>query len=230
VIAALTTTGLAATHATSVASGLSVSPEHLLHALGPWALAGIAVMIFIESGVLFPFLPGDSLILTAVLLRAPLGLSPWAIAVVALLAAVAGDQTGYWLGHRFGRRFFTDDARVLTTARLAEAERFFDRYGPVSLVLARFVPIVRTYVPLVAGTARLRYRRFLVWNVTGALLWVVGLTFVALLLGGIPFVAKNIDLLAIVVVVVSVLPLVATGLRRRGQNQDRELVDADRSA
>ncbi|MBN9326212.1 DedA family protein [Cellulomonas sp. 73-145] len=187
-------------------------------------------MIFIESGVLFPFLPGDSLILTAVLLRAPLGLSPWAIAVVALLAAVAGDQTGYWLGHRFGRRFFTDDARVLTTARLAEAERFFDRYGPVSLVLARFVPIVRTYVPLVAGTARLRYRRFLVWNVTGALLWVVGLTFVALLLGGIPFVAKNIDLLAIVVVVVSVLPLVATGLRRRGQNQDRELVDADRSA
>ncbi|BDO42120.1 DedA family protein [Cellulomonas sp. NTE-D12] len=215
---------------TGLTTGLSISPEPLLHTLGPWALVGIAVMIFIESGVLFPFLPGDSLILTAVLLRAQLGLSPWAIAGVALAAAVVGDQTGYGLGHRFGRRFFRDDARVLTTARLAEAERFFDRYGPVSLVLARFVPIVRTYVPLVAGTARLRYRRFVVWNVTGALLWVVGLTLVALLLGGIPFVAKNIDLLAIVVVVVSVLPLVATGLRRRGQNQDRELVDADREA
>ncbi|WP_348773390.1 DedA family protein [Cellulomonas sp. NTE-D12] len=222
--------GMSGGVSTGLTTGLSISPEPLLHALGPWALVGIAVMIFIESGVLFPFLPGDSLILTAVLLRAQLGLSPWAIAGVALAAAVAGDQTGYWLGHRFGRRFFRDDARVLTTARLAEAEQFFDRYGPVSLVLARFVPIVRTYVPLVAGTARLRYRRFVVWNVAGALLWVVGLTLVALLLGGIPFVAKNIDLLAIVVVVVSVLPLVATGLRRRGQNQDRELVDTDRDA
>ncbi|WP_263731335.1 DedA family protein [Cellulomonas sp. SG140] len=200
---------------TELATSVSVSPASLLHALGPWALAGIAVMIFIESGVLFPFLPGDSLILTAVLLRGQLGLSPVWIAVVAFLAAVAGDQTGFWLGHRFGRRFFHDDARVLTTARLAEAERFFDRYGPVSLVLARFVPIVRTFVPLVAGTARLRYRRFVVWNVTGALLWVVGLTVVALALGRLPFVAHNIDLLAVVVVVVSVIPIVVTALRRR---------------
>ena len=182
-------------------------------------------MVFIESGVLFPFLPGDSLILTAVLLRGQLGLSPLAIAGVAFAAAVAGDQTGYWLGHRYGRRFFKDDARVLTTARLGEAERFFDRYGPVSLVLARFVPIVRTYVPVVAGTARLRYRRFVVWNVTGALLWVAGLTLVAILLGGIPFVAHNIDLLAIVVVVVSVVPIVTAALRRRSADVD---VDRER--
>ena len=215
---------------TALSTAIPLSAGPLLHSLGPWALAGIAVMVFIESGVLFPFLPGDSLILTAVLLHVQLNLSPLAIAGVAFVAAVAGDQAGYWLGHRFGRRFFRDDARVLTTARLREAEVFFDRYGPASLVLGRFVPFVRTYVPLVAGAARLRYRRFVVWNVTGALLWVAGLTFVALLLGGIPFVAKNIDMLAVVVVVVSVLPLVATGLRRRGQNQVRELVDADRDA
>ena len=216
----------------ALATGLSVSPGPLLQSLGPWALAGIAVMIFIESGVLFPFLPGDSLILTAVLLRAQLGLSPWAIAAVALVAAIAGDQVGYLLGRRYGRRFFTDDARVLTTARLTQAETFFERWGGVSLVLARFVPIVRTYVPLVAGTARFRYRRFLVWNVSGALAWVVSLTVVAVLLGGIPFVAKNIDALAILVVVVSVLPLVATGLRRRSENRTRELepVEADRQA
>ncbi|MBN9160692.1 MAG: DedA family protein, partial [Myxococcales bacterium] len=161
---------------TALSTAIPLSAGPLLHALGPWALAGIAVMIFIESGVLFPFLPGDSLILTAVLLHVQLNLSPVAIAGVAFVAAVAGDQAGYWLGHRFGRRFFRDDARVLTTARLREAERFFDRYGALSLVLARFVPIVRTYVPLVAGTARLRYRRFIVWNVAGALLWVLGLT------------------------------------------------------
>ena len=210
---------------TALGTALSISPASFLHALGPWALVGIAVMVFIESGVLFPFLPGDSLILTAVLLRGQLGLSPLAIAGVAFAAAVAGDQTGYWLGHRYGRRFFKDDARVLTTARLGEAERFFDRYGPVSLVLARFVPIVRTYVPVVAGTARLRYRRFVVWNVTGALLWVAGLTIVAILLGGVPFVAHNIDLLAIVVVVVSVVPIVTAALRRRSADVD---VDRER--
>jgi membrane-associated protein len=200
---------------TGMSAAIPLSAGPLLHALGPWALAGIAVMVFIESGVLFPFLPGDSLILTAVLLHVQLNLSPLAIAVVAVVAAVAGDQAGYWLGHRFGRRFFRDDARVLTTARLREAERFFDRYGPASLVLARFVPIVRTYVPLVTGTARLRYRRFVVWNVSGALLWVVTLTVVAVWLGGIPFVANNIDLLAVVVVVLSVVPIVTAALRRR---------------
>lgn len=200
---------------TGVSAAIPLSAGPLLHALGPWALAGIAVMVFIESGVLFPFLPGDSLILTAVLLHVQLNLSPLAIAGVAFVAAVAGDQAGYWLGHRFGRRFFRDDARVLTTARLREAEVFFDRYGPASLVLGRFVPFVRTYVPLVAGAARLRYRRFVVWNVSGALLWVATLTVVAVWLGGIPFVARNIDLLAVVVVVLSVVPIVTAALRRR---------------
>ncbi|WP_291752317.1 DedA family protein [Cellulomonas sp. 73-92] len=215
---------------TALSTAIPLSAGPLLHALGPWALAGIAVMIFIESGVLFPFLPGDSLILTAVLLHVQLNLSPVAIAGVAFVAAVAGDQAGYWLGHRFGRRFFRDDARVLTTARLREAERFFDRYGALSLVLARFVPIVRTYVPLVAGTARLRYRRFIVWNVAGALLWVLGLTLVAVWLGGIPFVARNIDVLAVVVVVVSLTPIVAAGLRRRhntAREGDDEAVPAE---
>ena len=215
---------------TALSTAIPLSAGPLLHALGPWALAGIAVMIFIESGVLFPFLPGDSLILTAVLLHVQLNLSPVAIAGVAFVAAVAGDQAGYWLGHRFGRRFFRDDARVLTTARLREAERFFDRYGALSLVLARFVPIVRTYVPLVAGTARLRYRRFIVWSVAGALLWVLGLTLVAVWLGGIPFVARNIDVLAVVVVVVSLTPIVAAGLRRRhntAREGDDEAVPAE---
>ena len=215
---------------TSLSAGLSISPGPLLHALGPWALVGIAVMVFIESGVLFPFLPGDSLILTAVLLHTQLGLSPLAIAVVAFAAAVAGDQTGYRLGHRYGRRFFKDDARVLTGPRLGEAERFFDRYGPVSLVLARFVPIVRTFVPLVAGTTRLGYRRFVVWNVIGALLWVAGLTVVAVVLGGIPFVAHNIDLLAVVVVVVSLIPIGTAALRRGGRDQVREVETAAAAA
>jgi membrane-associated protein len=187
----------------------------VLHAFGPYVLAGIAVLIFIESGVLFPFLPGDSLLVTAAITSAALGIAPWQVAVVASVAAVAGDQVGYWIGRRFGRRLFRDTARLLTTARLDGAEAFFTRWGGLSLVLGRFVPVVRTYVPLAAGTADMHYRRFILWNVVGAVSWACGLTAVGVLLGGIPFVAHNIDVLMIVIVIVSILPILIGVIRKR---------------
>ncbi|WIB63090.1 DedA family protein [Curtobacterium sp. MCBD17_040] len=187
----------------------------ILHAFGPWVLVGLAVLVFVESGVLFPFLPGDSLILTATILASALGITPWQVAVVGSLAAIAGDQVGYLLGRRFGRRLFREDARVLKRARLREAEAFFVRYGGLSLVLGRFVPVVRTYVPLAAGAAAMHYRRFIVWNTIGGVGWVAVLTVVGVLLGGIPFVAHNIDALMVVVVVVSVLPVVIGVFRKR---------------
>ncbi|MDM7890004.1 VTT domain-containing protein [Curtobacterium sp. RHCJP20] len=187
----------------------------VLHAFGPYVLAGIALLIFIESGVLFPFLPGDSLLVTAAIISSTLGVTAWQVALVASVAAVAGDQVGYWIGKRYGRRLFKDDARVLTTARLDEAEAFFTKWGGLSLVLGRFVPIVRTYVPLAAGTAQMHYRRFLLFNLIGAVSWACGLTAVGVLLGGIPVVAHNIDALMIVIVLVSVLPIVIGALRRR---------------
>jgi len=189
---------------------LSIVPdaERLLESFGPWVLIGMFLVIFIESGVLFPFLPGDSLIVTAAILAGPLGITWWQILLVGIPAAFLGDQVGYVLGRRFGRRLFTDDARILKTAHLAEAEAFFRRYGGVSLVLGRFVPIVRTYVPLAAGTAAMPYRRFLFWNLGGGVLWVGSMTLAGALLGGIPLVRDNIDVLAIVIVLVSVLPIV----------------------
>ncbi|WP_395821516.1 DedA family protein [Curtobacterium flaccumfaciens] len=198
----------------------------VLHAFGPAVLAGIAVLIFIESGVLFPFLPGDSLLVTAAITSAALGIAPWQVAVVASIAAVAGDQVGYWIGRRFGRRLFRAGARVLTTARLDEAEAFFTRWGGLSLVLGRFVPVVRTYVPLAAGTADMHYRRFILWNVVGAVGWACGLTVVGVLLGGIPFVAHNIDVLMIVVVIVSILPILIGVVRKRARSRtDRSRPD-----
>ncbi|MFS2030048.1 MULTISPECIES: DedA family protein [unclassified Curtobacterium] len=193
----------------------------LLHAFGPWVLLGIGVVVFIESGVLFPFLPGDSLIVTAAILVGSLGIDPWQIVVVGVVAAFAGDQVGFWLGRGAGRRLFRPDARVLTTARLHEADSFFARYGALSLVLGRFVPIVRTYVPLAAGTSDMHWRRFTVWNALGGTAWVVVMTLVGVLLGGIPFVAHNIDVLAIVIVVVSVLPVVIGAVRSRRARHDR---------
>jgi membrane-associated protein len=187
----------------------------LLHAFGPWVLVGIAVLVFVESGLLFPFLPGDSLLVTAAILAPTLGISWWQILLVGGIAAVAGDQAGYWLGRRFGRRLFREGARVLTPARLDEASGFFERYGGLSLVLGRFVPIVRTYVPLAAGVADMPWGRFSLWNVLGGVGWVLVMTMVGVLLGGIPFVANNIDALAIVIVVVSVAPVVIGVLRRR---------------
>lgn len=153
----------------------------LLAALGPWVLIGLAIIVFIESGVLFPFLPGDSLLVTAVILATPLGVEVWQIALVASLAAIAGDQAGFWLGRRLGRGLFRPGARVLRTDRLEASEAFFARRGPIALVLARFVPVVRTYVPFVAGTARMPYRKFVVWNVLGAISWVFTMTAVGVL-------------------------------------------------
>ncbi|MFJ3034980.1 DedA family protein [Curtobacterium pusillum] len=204
----------------------------LLHAFGPWVLVGIGVVVFIESGVLFPFLPGDSLLVTAAILSSALGIAPWQIIVVGVVAAFLGDQVGFWLGREFGRRLFTDDARLLKTSRLREAEAFFAKYGALSLVLGRFVPIVRTYVPLAAGTAEMHWRRFTLWNVVGGVTWVVVMTMVGVLLGGIPFVAHNIDVLTIVIVVVSVLPVVIGALRSRHNRRtatNAEQADTDRA-
>jgi membrane-associated protein len=193
-------------NATSALALNPLDPDTLLHAFGPWVLLGIAVIVFIESGVLFPFLPGDSLIVTAAILAPSLGLSPWAI---------AGDQVGYTIGRHVGRRLFKPDARVLRTSRLEEAERFFDHYGAPALVLGRFVPVVRTYVPLAAGTATLHCPRFLRWNALGGVAWAAGLTLIGVLLGGLPFIANNIDTLMIVIVIVSILPIAIGALHRR---------------
>lgn len=190
-------------------------PQTLLTVLGPWALAGLSLIVFVESGLLFPFLPGDSLLVTAGLFHQQLGLSVAVIALCGFVAAAAGDQVGFWLGRRFGRRWFRPDARVLTTERLEQAEAFFARHGGKALVLGRFVPVVRTFVPLAAGTSAYPYRRFVGWNLLGAFLWAVGMTVLGSVLGGLPFVADHIDVLVVALVAVSVLPLVLAALRRR---------------
>ena len=189
-------------------------PRALLDALGPWLLVGVALIVFVESGVLFPFLPGDSLLVAAAVVHGALGAQLWRIVAVCLLAAVAGDQAGYWLGARYGRRLFRDDARILRTDRLEEAEAFFDRHGRVALVLGRFVPVVRTYAPFAAGTARMPYRRFVTWNIIGAIAWVGSMTAIGVLLSGIPGIADSIEGVVLVIIAISMLPVVVPATRR----------------
>jgi membrane-associated protein len=191
-------------------------PQAFLTGLGPAVLIGLFIMVFIESGLLFPFLPGDSLLFTAGLLASSgvIHVPVWLVIVVAFVAAGLGDQVGYFLGHRFGRGLFKPDARVLKTRYLNEAEGFFAKYGGPALILGRFVPLVRTYVPLAAGASNYHYRKFIAWNLTGAAVWTILVSVLGVLLGQIPFVRTHIDILAILVVIVSVLPIVISGLRR----------------
>ena len=186
----------------------------LLTALGPRLLAGMAVIVFVESGLLFPFLPGDSLLVTAAVLHTSLGPGLWRVVSVCLAAAIAGDQAGYWLGSRCGRGLFRDGARVLRTDRLEAAEAFFARYGRLALVLGRFVPVVRTYAPFAAGTARMPYRRFVTWNIIGAIAWVGSMTAIGVLLSGISGIADSIEGVVLVIVAISVLPVVIPAAHR----------------
>jgi membrane-associated protein len=192
-----------------------MDPASLLQGLGPAALAVIAAMVFIESGVLFPFLPGDSLLFTAGLLHADLNLGLPVLIGVVTAAAVAGDQVGYMLGRKFGRRWFKEDARVLKTSHLKSAEDFFERHGGAAIIMARFVPIVRTYAPLAAGIARYGYKAFTLWNLTGALAWATSVTLLGTWLGHFQVIANNIDAIAVIMVLVSVVPWGIEILKRR---------------
>jgi membrane-associated protein len=172
-------------------------------------------IIFIETGLLFPFLPGDSLVFTAALLSVPLGISlPVLVAVVAI-AAIIGDSIGYFIGRKIGRGMFTPDARVLKRRYLEQTDAFLARYGGRALVLARFVPIVRTYIPPVVGMSTMHYRTFIKWNVIGGITWALLLTLAGFWLGQIPFVADNVDVISAIIVALSVVPIGIDLLRRR---------------
>ncbi|WP_280417270.1 VTT domain-containing protein [Nocardia carnea] len=192
-----------------------LDPVNLLNSFGTWVLLGLLLVVFIESGLLFPLLPGDSLLFTAGLIAASKSaeIEPFApigvLLVLIPIAAIAGDQVGYLIGSRGGTALFkSNDAKIFKKAYIDESHAFFEKHGPITIVLARFVPIVRTYAPLVAGAAKMKYSVFLTYNVLGGILWGAGVTMLGYLLGQIEFVRDNIDLIFLLIVAVSVLPIV----------------------
>lgn len=197
-----------------------LDPVNLLNSFGGWVLAGLLLVVFIESGLLFPLLPGDSLLFTAGLIVAAKSteVAPfaplWVLLVTIPLAAFLGDQVGYFIGNRLGYSLFKPDNKVLKEAYIVEAHQFFEKHGPITIVLARFVPIVRTYAPLVAGAARMRYPVFVTYNVIGAVLWGCGVTLLGYFLGQIQFIADHVDLIFVVIVLVSVVPILLEVIKR----------------
>jgi membrane-associated protein len=200
-----------------------LDPQWLASTFG---LIGILAIVYAESGLLLGFfLPGDSLLFTAGLLVAGgryLHQPLWLVCLLASVAAILGDQTGYATGRRFGPRLFRrPDSRLFKQENLVKARDFFGKYGARSVVLARFVPIVRTFTPIVAGASHMPYRTFLIYNVTGGMLWACGVTALGYFLGQVPFVNSNIEFILLGIVAVSLLPVVieVVRARRRGGRQ-----------
>ena len=186
-------------------------------------LPGILLIVFIETGLLFPLLPGDSLLFTGGLLAAAPHppVSIWVLLVCVPLVAVLGDQCAYFIGRRIGPALFDkEDSRLFKKRYVTESHAFFERHGPKTIILARFVPIVRTFTPVLAGVSAMRYPVFLAFDIVGGVLWGAGVTLLGYFLGNVPFVKAHLELMILLIVFLSILPgLTAVGrnlLRRRG--------------
>ncbi|HZQ31844.1 MAG TPA: VTT domain-containing protein [Mycobacterium sp.] len=188
-------------------------------------LPGILVIVFIETGLLFPVLPGDSLLFTGGLLAAGGTLSIWTLLITVPLVAIAGDQTAYFIGRGIGPALFDkEDSRFFKKRYVTESHEFFEKHGPFTIILARFVPIVRTFTPVIAGVSKMRYPVFLGFDIVGGIAWGCGVTLLGYFLGNIDFVKRNLELMILLIVFVSIVPgiiSVARGLlaRRRAQKE-----------
>lgn len=180
--------------------------------------AVLVAIVFTETGLLVGFfLPGDSLLITAGLVAGSGGLNIWWLNVLLIPAAIAGDSVGYAIGFRTGPRIFTrEDSLFFNRRHLIRTREFYERYGGKTIVLARFIPILRTFAPVVAGVGQMAYRRFLLFNVFGGIGWVAGLTWAGYLLGQtVPNIDRHVHLVVIVVIVLSVLPIAGEIIKAR---------------
>ncbi len=216
-----------------LAAGGFLDPKSLIDDVGLW---GVFAVVFAESGLLVGFfLPGDSLLFTAGFLASgpssvdealhlPLGF----LLIGTFLAAVAGDQVGYLLGRRAGPAIFRrPNSRFFKQENVEKAHAFFDKYGAKTIVLARFVPIVRTFAPVVAGVSRMNYRTFVTFNVVGGFLWAIGVTLLGYFLGQVDVIEENLELAILTVVAISLLPIAREVWLSRRQGRSASIEDPD---
>ena len=196
-----------------------LKPDFIIEWLGPWALVGLAVIVFAECGLLLGFfLPGDSLLFTAGLFVAngAIGAPLWAVCLLLVAAAFVGNVCGYYIGRAAGPAIFDKPrSRLFNPAHVLKTQEFFDKYGNRAIVLGRFVPIVRTFITVMAGIGRMGPRRYLTYSLIGGVLWAAGVTLLGYWLGQFAFVRANIELILILIVAISVLPIVIELVRAR---------------
>ncbi|RZQ65231.1 DedA family protein [Amycolatopsis suaedae] len=197
-----------------------LNPEVLLSGLTPTVVAILCLILFAESSI-FPVLPGDSLLFTAGLfiaggqIDAPL----WLVCVLATLAAIIGNVLGYGIGWKVGPKLFKPDSKFFKPEYVENTHAFLEKHGPKAVVLARFVPFVRTFITWIAGAGKMSPKKYFTYTVLGGILWAAGLIVLGSLLGNIPFIKNNVDAIFILIVLVSVLPIVFEYLKSRREKK-----------
>lgn len=199
--------------------------EAMIALFGAWTYVILFAIIFAETGlVVTPFLPGDSLLFAVGTFAGGGFLDIWIVYVVMLVAAVLGDTVNYWAGYLIGPRVFArENARFFKKEYLDKTQAFYEKYGGKTIIIARFVPIVRTFAPFVAGVGKMRYNTFLLYNVVGAFVWVTSLTFAGYYFGGLPFVKANFEYVVMGIILLSLLPMAVEYLRARFGTRPVEL-------
>ncbi len=183
---------------------------------GAWTYGILFFIIFMETGfVVTPFLPGDSLLFAAGSFAALGSLNPWALIALLWLAAFLGDTVNYWIGHYIGERAFSGEIRWLKQEYMERTQKFYAKHGGKTIFLARFVPIIRTFAPFVAGVGKMRYGYFITYNIVGGLVWVSLFTLLGFYFGNLPFVQKNFELVILAIIAISFIPPVMEFLKAR---------------
>jgi membrane-associated protein len=201
---------------------IDVYLSEIIARYGAWTQALLFLVIFMETGlVVTPFLPGDSLIFAAATFAARGALNPWVLFFLLSIAAVAGDTVNYWIGHRIGARAYTGEVKWIKKEYMERTHAFFEKQGGKAIFLARFVPIIRTFAPFVAGISRMSYGFFIRWNIVGGITWVGIFTLLGYFFGNIPFVQHNFELVIIAIVIISLVPAVIEALKARKELLDK---------
>ena len=198
--------------------------EELVAQFGPWLYVILFLIIFCETGlVVTPFLPGDSLLFAVGALAAitpqpgAFGLNIWVLLIILIVAAILGDSVNYWIGKMFGNKLPQKFPRLIKPQHIQKTHDFYERYGGKTIIIARFVPIVRTFAPFVAGIGKMTYSRFMLFNVSGALLWIGLLLPAGYFFGNLPWVKKNFSVVVLAIIILSILPAVIEFLRERNR-------------
>src|SRR5690554_393740 len=200
--------------------------EVFLQDYGVWVYAILFLIVFVETGVVvIPFLPGDSLLFAAGMLAAqPNELNVWIIIILLLIAAISGDSLNYSIGKRFGMqvtRIKLFGKQVVKDEHIEKTHSFYEKYGSKTIVIARFVPIVRTLAPFIKGIKKINYTTFLTYNIVGAILWVVGITLAGFFLGNVPIIKDNFSKVVLLIIFLSIVPIIYEVVKEKFFNKSK---------
>jgi membrane-associated protein len=208
-----------------------LDPEKLLTMLGPWMLVGLCLIVFAECGLLVGFfLPGDSLLFTAGLFVAAghIATPLWAVCLLLTVCAFAGNVCGYYIGRKAGPALFSKpESKIFKKEYVDKTQEFFDKYGSRAIVLARFVPIVRTFITAMAGVGRMDPKKYFTYSAIGGVAWAAGLTILGYFLGQVEFIRKNLELTLIAIVLLSVVPIIFEVIKARKEKKALAPTEAD---